>query len=232
MPSVPAIEPAVERAKSRPAVRPSVPSERARIRIAMGLTAARMTLGTPKSATDATSGLRRGPGSQATTASSSGSSRSGIASTASPPSSEHADEAARRRGPVGQSSSRPVADGEPGEHDADQRAPDKQRVAEERRHHAARRDLDAEEHRARHEHGHADDPAAGRAARRRRGAEAALGRGRAAVAAGADRRGASACFRLRERSSEGRGFAEYERTGDGRKRVLGGRVDSCRCRRR
>jgi hypothetical protein len=78
---VPAIEPAVEIANSRPAVWPSVVSERARRRTAIGATPARTRLGAPKSAIAASSGLRRGPGSHSTIASNTGSSSTGIPST-------------------------------------------------------------------------------------------------------------------------------------------------------
>ena len=65
--NVPAIEPAVETAKSRPAVLPRCSSERAFRRTATGEMVPRTTLGTPKRRIVAISGLRRGPGSQATT---------------------------------------------------------------------------------------------------------------------------------------------------------------------
>ena len=58
-----------------------------------------------------------------------------------------------RRPPVGDDPADPVPDREPGEHDPDQRAPDVERAAERRREHPAGRDLDAEQHGAREEHG-------------------------------------------------------------------------------
>jgi hypothetical protein len=81
--NVPAIEPAVEIANRRPAVRPSRSSERARSRTATGETIPRMTLWTPNSRIVASSGFRRGPGSQRTSWSSTHPSTKGIASTSS-----------------------------------------------------------------------------------------------------------------------------------------------------
>jgi hypothetical protein len=81
--NVPAIEPAVESAKSRPAVRPRFASERARRRTAIGETVPRMTLWRPKRRIVARSGFRRGPGSHSTTRSRIQPSTYGIASTRS-----------------------------------------------------------------------------------------------------------------------------------------------------
>ena len=83
---MPAMLPAVEIAKSRPAVRPSLSIDRAASRTAIGETDASTTLIGPKRITAATSGLSRGPGSQATTCSSTHSSTSGIARTSPAPS--------------------------------------------------------------------------------------------------------------------------------------------------
>ncbi len=83
---VPAIEPAVEMANSRPAVWPSVASELAQSRTAIGATPASTRLGGPKSTIAAKSGSSRGPGSQRTIVSSTGPSMIGIASTKSAPS--------------------------------------------------------------------------------------------------------------------------------------------------
>ena len=78
---VPAIDPAVEIANRRPAVRPSRSMSRAASFTAIGETDASTTLIGPKSMMAATSGSSRGPGSHATTWSSTHSSTSGIAST-------------------------------------------------------------------------------------------------------------------------------------------------------
>ena len=95
--NVPAIEPAVEIAKSRPAVRPSSSSECAFSRTAIGETVPRITLWAPKRKIVASSGLSRGPGSHSTRCSSTQSSTKGIAST----SSEAAASIATRRRGVG-----------------------------------------------------------------------------------------------------------------------------------
>ena len=79
--NVPAMLPAVEIANRRPATRPRLATELATRRIAIGVTAAMTMLGKPKSAIAATSGFKRGPGFQPTTASSTCSSTTGIAST-------------------------------------------------------------------------------------------------------------------------------------------------------
>jgi len=84
---VPAIEPAVETAKSRPAIRPTLETALATSRTAIGVTPASTTLGGPKRTIEATSGFSRGPGSQDTIQRSTGSSANGIASTSAPPSS-------------------------------------------------------------------------------------------------------------------------------------------------
>ncbi len=76
--SVPKMLPAVEMEKRRPAVRPTRVSDWARRRTAIGVTPAMRTLGRPKSAIAAISGFSRGPGSQDTTASSTGSSMIGM----------------------------------------------------------------------------------------------------------------------------------------------------------
>ena len=94
--SVPKMLPAVDTEKRRPAVRPTRASDCARRRTAIGVTPAMSTLGTPKRTIEAISGFNRGPGSQDTTASSTGSSSSGIA---------RIESAARAMTP----SSRPVA---------------------------------------------------------------------------------------------------------------------------
>jgi hypothetical protein len=70
--SVPTMLPAVDTEKRRPAVRPTRASDRARRRTAIGVTPAMSTLAGPKSTVAATRGFRRGPGSQETTASSTG----------------------------------------------------------------------------------------------------------------------------------------------------------------
>ena len=98
--NVPAIEPAVEIAKSRPAVRPISSSECAFSRTAIGETVPRITLWAPKRKIVARSGFSRGPGSQATSLSSTQSSTKGIASTSS---EADASIATRSRG-VGQRS--------------------------------------------------------------------------------------------------------------------------------
>jgi hypothetical protein len=97
--NVPAIEPAVEIAKSRPAVRPRWSSERAFSRTATGETVPRTTLWTPKRRIVATSGFSRGPGSHATTRSSTQPSTNGIASTSrpAPPSSATSSRTVGRR---------------------------------------------------------------------------------------------------------------------------------------
>ena len=145
---VPAIEPAVEIAKRRPAVRPRWSSERARSLTAIGETVPRTTAGAPKRTIVASSGFSRGPGSSSTTRSSTQPSTNGIASTRRAASAEHAHEERRRRLAVGRDPAQPVAEREPGEDDSDQRAPDVERAAEERREHAARGDLQPEEDRA------------------------------------------------------------------------------------
>ena len=127
-----------------------------RRRTATGVTAARTTLSGPKSATAATSGFRRGPGSQETIASSTTASRSGTARTAKAPSPITPRRRPGGREPVGEHAARPVADREPGQDDADEGAPDEERVPEVRREDAARRDLDPEEDGAREEDGGAD----------------------------------------------------------------------------
>jgi hypothetical protein len=83
---VPTMLPAVESANKRPAVFPRPASERARSRTAIGVAVARITLGTPKRITAATSGFQRGPGSQSTTASSTRSSTAGMRSVKPAPS--------------------------------------------------------------------------------------------------------------------------------------------------
>ena len=83
--NVPAIEPAVEMAKSRPAVRPSFSIERAFKRTATGDTLPRTTLGRPKRRMVAITGFSRGPGSHSTTRSRTQPSTNGIASTSSAP---------------------------------------------------------------------------------------------------------------------------------------------------
>ena len=65
--NVPAIEPAVETAKSLPAVRPRRSSEWASSLTAIGETVPSTTDGGPKMAIVATTGFIRGPGFQATT---------------------------------------------------------------------------------------------------------------------------------------------------------------------
>ena len=60
------------------------------------------------------------------------------------------------REPVGEHTAGPVADREAAEYDPDQRAPDEERVAEERREDTARGDLDAEKHGSGQEDGDGD----------------------------------------------------------------------------
>ena len=83
--NVPAIDPAVETANSRPAVLPRFSIERAFRRTATGDTLPRTTLGNPKRRMVAITGFNRGPGSQATTRSRIQPSTNGIASTSSAP---------------------------------------------------------------------------------------------------------------------------------------------------
>ena len=78
--------------------------------------------------------------------------------------SDRADQQVRRRPTVGERPAGGVADREPGEDDADQRAPDVERAAEGRREHAARGDLDSEQHGPREEHGGAQREAVDRLA--------------------------------------------------------------------
>ena len=73
--------PTVETENKRPAVRPSPASSLARSRTAIGVTAARTTLGAPKSSTAAISGSSRAPGSHVTTNSSTCWSSTGTSST-------------------------------------------------------------------------------------------------------------------------------------------------------
>ena len=68
------------------------------------------------------------------------------------PERDRADEQVGRRPPVGDGPTDRIAEGEAGEHDPDQGAPDVERAAERRREHPARGDLDAEQHRSREEH--------------------------------------------------------------------------------
>ena len=83
--NVPAMLPAVEIAKVRPAVRPTRGSARTCRRTAIGPTAESSTLIGPNRSTAQSTGSSRGPGSQRSTHSITGRSRSGIASTATAP---------------------------------------------------------------------------------------------------------------------------------------------------
>jgi hypothetical protein len=78
--------PAVEIENRRPAVVPAVATSWMRSRTETGATIAKSTLGIPNSAIAASTGSARGPGSQRTIASSTGSSMIGISSTATAPS--------------------------------------------------------------------------------------------------------------------------------------------------
>ena len=84
--NVPTMLPAVETEKRRPAVRPSRSSERAASRTAIGVAAASTMLTGANSAIAASSGSRRGPGSQATICSITQASSTGTSSTSSAPS--------------------------------------------------------------------------------------------------------------------------------------------------
>ena len=164
--------PHVETENSRPAVRPSTARSGARSRTAIGVTAASSTLGGPKSRIIATTGSARGPGSQSTTNESTRPWTTGTSSTATAPSEDRAEQERRRGQPVGGGPAGGVPEREPGEDDADHGAPDVERVAEERREHAARRDLDPEQHPSGDEDGRADR-APSHAGKRSRGSAAA-----------------------------------------------------------
>jgi hypothetical protein len=77
-------------------------------------------------------------------ASSTGSSMIGNREHAQRPQPHDGGEESRLGATVGEDASGPVADREPRKDDPDQRAPDEERVAEERREHAAGRDLHPE----------------------------------------------------------------------------------------
>ena len=128
--------------------RAHAPSARTRRRTAIGTTPARSTLGTPKSARPRReAGRARGPGSQATMASSTCSSSERDREHGGAAAASTADEEPSRREAVGERSAEPVADGEAGEDDTDQRAPDEEGVAEVRGEDAARGQLDREQYR-------------------------------------------------------------------------------------
>ena len=140
--------PNVETANSRPAVRPSVSTDFAAIRTATGVTAASTTLIGPNSRTAATSGFQARAGVPLDHPAQDAIVRERDREHEQRTERHHAEQEAHRRPAVRQRAADPVADREAGEHDADQRAPDVERVAEERREHAAGRDLHAEQHRA------------------------------------------------------------------------------------
>ena len=146
MAKVPAMLPAVETAKSRPAVLPTLVIERALKRTAIGVAVASTTLGSPKRAIVATSGFQRGPGSHSTTCSSTQPSTTGMSRIMRGAERERAEQEKGRREPIGEHAPEPVARGKPGQDHADQRAPDEDRAAEERRDDAAGNELEPEQH--------------------------------------------------------------------------------------
>ena len=119
--NVPAMLPAVETANSRPAVLPTLTTDRARRRTAIGVAVARITLGSPKSRTAASSGSSRGPGSRSTIASSTGSSTTRTRSVAAAPS---ASTTSRSCGAGNRSANAacPITNRQPGKDDADEGA--------------------------------------------------------------------------------------------------------------
>ena len=110
-------------------------------------------LGAPKRRSSRSSGFSRGPGSHSTIASRTQVVEDRDRKHTASAEAQTADEQPRCRVAVGDRSAGPVADREAGENDADQRAPDEERIAEERREHAARRDFHPEDHCAGNEHG-------------------------------------------------------------------------------
>ena len=151
--NVPTMLPKVETANSRPAVRPSVSTDFAAIRTATG-----GLLGEH----DAYRPEKQDGGDERVQA------RAGVPLDHPPQDAvvrerdrehqqrterHHAEQEVHRRPAVRQRAADPVPDREAGEHDADQGAPDVERVAEERREHPAGRDLHAEQHRAGDEDG-------------------------------------------------------------------------------
>ena len=123
----------------------------------------------------AITGFSRGPGSHATTRSSDPAVDERDREHEQRGRTEQPDEQTRRRIPVGHDAAEPVSGREACEHDPDQRAPDVEGVAEERRQHAARRDLEPEQHAAGDEDGDTDRE---RAALTRESSRGARGQGR------------------------------------------------------